>query len=137
MSYQLYAQPVPTTGQSKPSNTGQTQTAETGTPKEGKKPDASPFAGMGSLLFPVLLIAVFYFLLIRPQQKKEKKRKEMLKQLKKNDKVLTRGGMLGVIVGLKEEAGVATVKIAPETKVEVAINAIEVVNPKAEETQKA
>ena len=103
MSYQLYAQPVPTTGQSKPSNTGQTQTAETGTPKEGKKPDASPFAGMGSLLFPVLLIAVFYFLLIRPQQKKQKDQKKFIEAVKKGDQVVTVGGIHGKVFSVADE----------------------------------
>ncbi|MCS6984401.1 MAG: preprotein translocase subunit YajC [Leptospiraceae bacterium] len=90
-----------------------------------------------SLLFPVLLVAIFYFLLIRPQQKKEKKRQEMLKQLAKGDKVLTRGGIWGVVVGVRQEEGIAVVKIAENVKVEVAIQAIELVNPSPEEAKSA
>lgn len=105
--------------------------SETGT--ESKPAEASgqssPGGGFSTLLFPVLLIAVFYFLLIRPQQKKEKNRQAMLKKLTKGDKVLNRGGIWGVVVGLKEDQGIAVVKIADNTKVEMAINSIEAVNP--------
>lgn len=96
-------------------------------PAEAQQP--SPW---GSLLFPVLLVAVFYFLLIRPQQKKEKKRQQMLRQLAKGDKVITRGGIWGVVVGVRSDEGVAVVKIADNVKVEVSIQAIEMVNPPAE-----
>ncbi len=94
--------------------------------------DAQQPSPWGSLLFPVLLVAVFYFLLIRPQQKKEKKRQEMLRQLTKGDKVITRGGIWGVVVGVRSEEGVAVIKIADNVKVEVSIQAIELVNPTAE-----
>lgn len=59
---------------------------------------------------------VFYFLLIRPQQKREKERQKQLKALEKGDKVLTRGGIFGTIVGLKPEENVAMVKIADDVK---------------------
>lgn len=45
----------------------------------------------------ILLFVIFYFLLIRPQQKQQKNRQEMLKALKKGDRVVTIGGMHGVI----------------------------------------
>ncbi len=45
----------------------------------------------------ILLFVVFYFLLIRPQQKQQKKRKEMLSNLQKGDRVVTIGGIHGVI----------------------------------------
>lgn len=88
-----------------------------------------------SLLFPILLVAIFYFLLIRPQQKKEKKRQEMLRKLAKGDRVLTRGGIWGVVVGVRQEEGLAVVKIAENVKVEVAIQAIDLVNPSPEEAK--
>ncbi len=88
--------------------------------------------GMSSLLLPILLIVVFYFILIRPQQKKEKQRQTMLKALNKGDKILTRGGIWGIVVNVKED-GNAIVKIAENTKIEVAINAIELVNPQVNE----
>lgn len=51
----------------------------------------------------VLIVAVFYLMLIRPQRKKDKKVKEMLSQLKVGDRVTTIGGIHGTIVGIKDE----------------------------------
>ena len=56
-------------------------------------------AGGFSMLVPLLLMfAVFYFLLIRPQQKKQRKHQDMLKTLKVGDRVVTSGGIFGIIV---------------------------------------
>ena len=58
-------------------------------------------ASLLSMLLPfVILIAVFYFLLIRPQQKRAKQHKAMLEALKKGDQVLTTGGLVGRIVDI-------------------------------------
>ncbi len=52
---------------------------------------------LGPFVPLILLFVIFYFLLIRPQQKQQKKRQEMLKSLKKGDRVVTIGGIHGVI----------------------------------------
>jgi len=52
---------------------------------------------LGPFVPLILLFVIFYFLLIRPQQKQQKKRQEMLKNLKKGDRVVTIGGIHGVI----------------------------------------
>lgn len=82
---------------------------------------ASPQGGQGNpagMLFPLLImIPIFYLLVFRPQQKKQKQFKEMLTQLKKNDKVVTSGGIHGLIVALKEQT--LTLKIADNVKIEV------------------
>jgi len=57
----------------------------------------------GSLLTLVIMFAVFYFLLIRPQQLQQKKRKEMLDGLKKGDKVITVGGIHGEITAIQDD----------------------------------
>jgi len=55
-------------------------------------------------LVPFIAVAIiFYFLLIRPQQKQMKETKQMLESLKAGDKVVTRGGMIGVITAVKGE----------------------------------
>ncbi|OGR41481.1 MAG: preprotein translocase subunit YajC [Elusimicrobia bacterium GWA2_61_42] len=55
-------------------------------------------------LVPFVAVAViFYFLLIRPQQKQLKETKKMLEALKPGDRVITRGGLIGVISSIKEE----------------------------------
>ncbi|AGA58618.1 MAG: preprotein translocase subunit YajC [Thermobacillus sp.] len=63
----------------------------------------------GLILPFVLMFAVFYFLLIRPQQKKQKQRNLMLSQLKKGDKVTTIGGLHGTIVELTDDTVVLRV----------------------------
>ena len=55
-------------------------------------------------LLPLIIIfALFYFFLIMPQQKKQKERKQMLANLKKGDKVVTIGGIYGVISEMKDD----------------------------------
>lgn len=71
----------------------------------------------GPLPMLILLFAVFYFLLIRPQQQRQKKQKEMISSLEKGDKVVTAGGIHGLITGVKDNTLV--VKIADNVKVEI------------------
>lgn len=58
--------------------------------------------GLVNLAPMLLMFAVFYFLLIRPQQKKAKEHREMLQQLKRGDRIITNGGMLGTITGVTD-----------------------------------
>lgn len=68
-----------------------------------------------TLLPFVLMFAVFYFLLIRPQQKKQKTRALMLNQLKKGDKVVTIGGMHGTIVEITDD--IVVLRVNDATKI--------------------
>lgn len=69
-----------------------------------------------STMMPLVVIfAIFYFLMIRPQQKAQKKHKEMLSQIKKGDKVITRGGMHGVVYGIADN--IVTVEVAENVKI--------------------
>ncbi|NIO07762.1 MAG: preprotein translocase subunit YajC [Deltaproteobacteria bacterium] len=69
-------------------------------------------------LFPLILIfVIFYFLLIRPQQKRSKEHRNMLEQLKKNDEVLTSGGIFGKIISLSDN--VITLEVAPNMRIRV------------------
>jgi preprotein translocase subunit YajC len=72
-----------------------------------------------SLLPLVLIFVVFYFLLIRPQQQKMRAHREMIEQLKKGDKVVTSGGILGQVVRIEDGKNTATVEIAKDVRVEV------------------
>ena len=69
--------------------------------------EAVPTAGIGEMIgmfFPlILMFAVFYFMLIRPQKKKDKKVKEMLAALKHGDRICTIGGIYGTITGIKDD----------------------------------
>jgi len=73
----------------------------------------------------VLMVVIFYFLLIRPSQKKEKDRKKMIEALQKGDKVLTVGGIYGVVLNIKPEENIVILKIGDGTKVEFAKSAIQ------------
>jgi preprotein translocase subunit YajC len=76
---------------------------------------------MSSLMkfLPLFLIfGVFYFLLIRPQQKKFDEQSAMIKALKKGDRVVTSGGIVGTILSLDGEE-YAVVEIAPDVRVKV------------------
>lgn len=64
---------------------------------------SGPMGLLASLLPFVLMIAIFYFILIRPQKKKEKENKEMLAALKVGDKITTIGGIVGTIAKIKDE----------------------------------
>jgi len=56
----------------------------------------------------ILMFAIFYFLLIRPQQKKQKEVQKMITELKKGDKVITNGGLIGTISSIQEDYLVLT-----------------------------
>lgn len=58
---------------------------------------------LGSLLPLIVLFAIFYFLIIRPQQKQAKAHKQMVEELKKGDKIVTTGGIVVEIVKVDEE----------------------------------
>lgn len=78
---------------------------------------------LGSLLPIILLIVIFYFLLIRPQQKQQKKRQELLSSLQKGDRVVTIGGIYGVIKDIKED--VLTLRIADNVNIKFARGGID------------
>ena len=97
-------------------------------------------AGSGSMLMSVLpfglIILIFYFFIIRPQNKKQKETEKMLSALKKGDKVVTVGGIHGVISSTKEKTVI--VKVDDNAKIEFSRNAIAtVVVEKAEKDSKA
>ena len=74
----------------------------------------SQFQGMIPL---VVMFAIFYFLLIRPQQKKAKEHRALLDGLRKGDRVVTAGGMHGVLSALDDQ--VVTLELAPGVNVKI------------------
>jgi preprotein translocase subunit YajC len=70
----------------------------------------------------ILMFAIFYFLLIRPQQKKAKEHRELLSAIKKGDKVVSNGGLHGVVTGITDD--VVTMEIAPKVRVKVSRGSI-------------
>ena len=80
--------------------------------------------GSGMLLPLVATMALMYFLLMRPEQKKRKEMAELLSNLKKNDKVVTIGGILGTVVSASPDAKYVTIRIDEGTKIRVLRTAI-------------
>ena len=88
------------------------------------------FSGLAQLFFPIAILAVFYFFLIRPEQNKKKKQSNFINNLKKGQKVVTVGGVHGKIVNI--EKTVVTLDVDRGTKIQVDRNSVslEMTNPK-------
>jgi len=96
-------------------------------PQAGGQPGG--IQGMIASLLPLILIfVVFYFLLIRPQQKKAKEHRQMLENLKKGDKVITAGGIHGVVATVKTDT--VLIKVDGDVKLEVSKPSVTVVQAK-------
>ncbi len=76
-------------------------------------------SSLGMWLPIILIFAIMYFLIFRPQAKRQKEQRKMIESLQKGDKIVTAGGMHGQIVGIKEKEGTIIVKIADNTKIEL------------------
>ncbi len=87
---------------------------------------ASP--GLMDFAFPVILLVLFYFMLIRPQSKRAKEHRAMQEALAKGDEVVTDGGIMGKIIDINDNA--VTVEIAENIQVKVRREAIGSVMPK-------
>lgn len=83
---------------------------------------AGAAGGFASFIPLILIFVVFYFLLIRPQQKQAKQHQVFLSELKKGQKVLTKGGIYGVIQSLDDN--VLTVEIAKDVVIKVSRESI-------------
>ena len=73
----------------------------------------------GTFLPLILIFAVFYFLLIRPQQRKVKQHKEMLSNLKRGDKIITSGGIIGTINKVSDSREL-NVEVADNVEIKIA-----------------
>ena len=78
--------------------------------------------GLGAFVPLILMFAIFYFLLIRPQQKKAKAHRALLSSIKKGDRVISSGGLHGLVTGLTDD--VVTMEISPKVRVKVSRGSI-------------
>lgn len=78
--------------------------------------------GPGFFVPIIMVFAIFYLLVFRPQQRKAKERKELLSNLKAGDRVVTSGGLHGKIIGLTDT--IVTLEIADKVRVKVSRNQI-------------
>lgn len=83
-------------------------------------------------MFPmIILFAILYFMLIRPQQRREKERKALINSVKSGDRVLFSGGILGTVTNVKENT--LLIKISDNVKIEAARGAVQRVLEKGEQ----
>jgi len=83
---------------------------------------------LASLILPIGLVVLFYFFLIRPQSKRQKEHKQMVNDLQKGEEVITSGGILGKITGIKDDFVI--LEIAKETSLKVQKSAVQTIMPK-------
>ena len=80
-------------------------------------------ASIWTMLIPlVLIVAIFYFLMIRPQRKRQKEHQQLVEELKRGDRVITAGGIYGVIESTSEDSIV--IKVESGTTIRVARNSV-------------
>ncbi len=97
---------------------------------EAAQPGCLGSGGIAGFLSIIAMVAIFYFLIIRPQQKQQKKLNEMRDAMKRGDSVVTAGGIHGVVTNIK--GAVATVRIAEGVKVDVDKTSLTVVEDSRE-----
>jgi len=88
--------------------------------------DAAPEQGFTGLPLPMLLAIMalfFYFLILRPQQKKDKQFRSMLESLKEKDRIVTTGGMHGVITNVQRDRDEITIRVDESTGTKIRVNA--------------
>ncbi|MBL3596960.1 preprotein translocase subunit YajC [Rhodovulum sulfidophilum] len=90
----------------------------------------------GSFLPLILIFAIMYFLLIRPQQKKAKQHKAMVDALRRGDQIVTQGGIIGKVSKVKDDAEVE-IEVAENVRIRVVRQTISQVLNKTEPAEKA
>ncbi len=85
-------------------------------------PDAAPSANPLGMMLPILAImVVFYFLMVRPMKRQETERKRLLSELKKNQKVVTSGGIIGIIAAISDKDDEVTLKVDESSNVRLRV----------------
>ena len=96
-------------------------------PPAGGNPAAAPAVNPLVQMAPMLMmfVVLFYFIVMRPQQREAKKRQALLGALKKNDKVLTAGGIIGTIVDLSNDGSRVTLRVEDGTRIKFTRSSIQ------------
>jgi preprotein translocase subunit YajC len=74
---------------------------------------------MQPIMMMLVMFAIFYFILIRPQVKRQREQQAMLSKLGKGDEVITRGGLIGKITGISEDDKVLVLELQEKVRVRV------------------
>lgn len=100
----------------------------------GQSGGAGQAGGIAGFLPIIILFAIFYFLLIRPQQKKAKEHREMIANLKKGVRIITSGGIYGTIISIDDTT--IGLEIAEKVKIKITRGNVAAVVSDAETVQK-
>ena len=87
-------------------------------------PEGQSGGGFVAFLPFVLIMAVIYFLMIRPQSKRQKEKRQMLENIKKGDRVITIGGIHGSVAGIKNNGKVVLLKVDKNMNITVNKSAV-------------
>jgi preprotein translocase subunit YajC len=128
----ILAQEAQTQGKSEVSAepVGQQNQTTTGTAASSSDPNTARSATSGgpssimSLVFIVGIFVIMYFIMFREPKKRQRKQEQMIQSLKKNDKVRTIGGIIGIVVDVKDDEVTLKVDESNNTKIKVAASAI-------------
>lgn len=93
---------------------------------------SSAASGIISFVPIILIFAIMYFLMIRPQQKKVKEHRTMIEAVRRGDQVITSGGLIGKVTKVDDQKGELEVELAPNVKVRVVRSTISQVIGKTE-----
>ncbi len=91
--------------------------SETGAPTGGAPSPCGSMSSPTSIIMMVVMFAVFYFLLIRPQQKKAKDHQKMLNAIQKGAEIVTNGGLVGRVTGISDKT--LTIEVSEKVRVRV------------------
>ena len=101
-----------------------TQATEVQPAPDGQSPQGQPQSAFGGMFIPLLLmLALFYFMMIRPQQRKEKERRKMIEELRAGTRILFANGLIGTIAEAREKTFL--VEVAPDVKIEIARDCVQ------------
>ena len=91
--------------------------------------------GIAAFLPFIVILAIIYFLMIRPQTKRQKEKETMRGELKKGDKIITMGGIYGTVQGFKEKGRLAVIKVDNNTNLSISKTAIAGLAGKVKDTE--
>ena len=99
------------------------------------QPEVNPLVQMAPML--IMFVVLFYFIVMRPQQREQRRRQELLNALKKNDKVLTIGGIIGTIVDFSNDGQRVTLRVDDGTRIKFTRSSIQGPYDEKSETESA
>jgi preprotein translocase subunit YajC len=93
--------------------------------EEAPKPAPDQGLGIFQFIIPVILIMLLFQFMFNPRRRDEKRRLELLKSLKKNDRIVTIGGITGTVASISEDHQYVTIKVEDNTRIKMLASSIQ------------